>query len=50
MSGQKFRTDLVKLFRSKCLNPPPGGSASLTVNPVTSSVPVKMDANKVLSN
>ena len=50
MSGQKFRTDLVKLFIFKCLNPPPGGSASVTVNPVTSSVPVKMDANKVLSS
>ena len=45
MSGHKFRTDLVKLFRCKCQNPPPDGAVSGPVNNVTSSVPLKKEAD-----
>ena len=50
MSGQRFRTDLVKLFRCNGNKPPLDGSASVTLSTVTSSVPLKIDANKVLSS
>ena len=49
MSGQKFRTDLVQLFRCKCQNPPPDGSVSVTVNNVTSSVPSKWTRTKQIT-
>ena len=46
MSGQKFRTDLVKLFRYKCHKPPLDGSASVTLSTVTSSIPSKWTQTK----
>ena len=45
MSGQKFRTDLLKLFRCKCHKLPPDHSESVTVNTVMSIRDVKIDAD-----